>query len=77
MSQEARLLTYEQQPAMSAHSFCSLILLPEDDRLQLNSSVVIFYLHFGAGLVDNIYSQQKEEFVTLASHKENNLFNSL
>jgi len=42
--------------------------------LQLNSSVLIFYLHFGVGLVDNIYSHQ---LVTLASYKENDLFNSL
>jgi len=45
--------------------------------LQLNSSVLIFYLHFGVGHVDNIYSEQREEFVTLASYKENDMFNSL
>jgi len=45
--------------------------------LRLNSSVLNFYLHFRVGHVDNIYSEQRKEFITLAHYRDNNLFNSL
>jgi len=45
--------------------------------MQLNSSVLTFYLQFCVGHVDNIYSEQREDLIALAGYKPNALFNSL
>jgi len=43
--------------------------------MQLNSSVLTFYLQFCVGHVDNVYSEQREEIIAPAGYKENALYN--
>jgi len=67
MSQLARLISYEQQLAMSAQSCCPMILLPKTESNVIKvSSAKLPFGFFYVGHVDDISCEQREYIITLA-----------